>query len=119
MTTSWVIVEKATGKAILETYHARTVAALNNDKYEARPIREYLAGLNVRTESPFGDHLPIFPTIYASPSNPVTEDRIERTVERLTDCADRALMDGKATQEQYDRWNVALNNWTREYYSAV
>lgn len=72
-----------------------------------------------RNASPFGDYLPIFPTIYASPSNPVTEDRIERTVERLTDCADRALMDGKATQEQYDRWNVALNNWTREYYSAL
>lgn len=66
-------------------------------------------------KSPYGDYLPIFPTIYASPSNPVTEDRIERTVERLTDYADKAFLSGKATQEEYERWIVALDDWAREY----
>jgi len=46
MTASWIIREKATGKVICETFDARKIAALNTEKYEAVPIREYLASLN-------------------------------------------------------------------------
>lgn len=64
-------------------------------------------------ESPYGDHLPIFPYLgYA----PVSESRIERVVESLFNCADNALMTGKATQEQYDAWSKQLNKWADEQY---
>ncbi len=45
-TASWVIVEKATGKAVLETYSPGVVARLNTARYEAVPILAYLQALN-------------------------------------------------------------------------
>lgn len=45
-TASWVIREKATGSVIAETFSAKLVAALNTGKFEAVPIRFYLASLN-------------------------------------------------------------------------
>lgn len=45
-TASWVIREKQSGKVILETFDSKKVDALNTAKYEAVPIREYLASLN-------------------------------------------------------------------------
>lgn len=64
------------------------------------------------SDSPYGDHLPIFPMLNA----PYTEERIERAVERLVDRADTAFMAGKATQEQYDAWNAALNKWANRQH---
>jgi hypothetical protein len=58
-------------------------------------------------EYPYGLYLPIFPTLYGA----VTEDRLERCVERLMDRADAALMSGRATQQQYDSWCAALSRW--------
>jgi hypothetical protein len=43
---SWIIRNKATGEVLMETFSARLVAALNTAKYEAVPIRDYLAFLN-------------------------------------------------------------------------
>ena len=48
---SWIIVEKSTGKAVMETYDPRKVAALNAEKYAAIPARDYLAGLNRKKET--------------------------------------------------------------------
>lgn len=45
-TASWVVREKSSGKVMFETYSAKLVAALNIDKYEAVPIKEYLASIN-------------------------------------------------------------------------
>lgn len=45
---SWVIVRKATGKAVFETYDAAVVAALNPDVADAIPASVYLADLNKR-----------------------------------------------------------------------
>jgi hypothetical protein len=45
---SWVIRNKATGEVLMETFSTKLVAALNTAKYEAIPIREYLASLNRR-----------------------------------------------------------------------
>ena len=42
---SWVIVEKATGKAVMETWSAAIVSAIS-DKYEAMSARDYLERLN-------------------------------------------------------------------------
>jgi hypothetical protein len=47
-TASWVIVDKATGKAIAETFRANVAAAVNTDKYRAVPILEYLVSINGR-----------------------------------------------------------------------
>lgn len=43
---SWVIVEIATNKAVMETWNRKIVAALNTEKYRAVPIMEYLTALN-------------------------------------------------------------------------
>jgi len=48
VTASWVIVEKAIGRAILETYNAEVPRLLNITLYQAVPILEYLQGLNHR-----------------------------------------------------------------------
>ena len=69
-------------------------------------------------DSPYGRHLPIFPCLdYA----PITEDRVESTVERLVNRADRAFMaDGSTvTQAQYDAWQRALSRWADEQYGKV
>ena len=39
----------------------------------------------------------------------MTEDQIERIIERKMDGLDRLLMNGKLTQEEYDREVAALN----------
>lgn len=45
-TASWVICNKETGEAIMETAQRSILSKLPTDKYEAVPILEYLAGLN-------------------------------------------------------------------------
>lgn len=67
--------------------------------------------------TPYGRHLPLFPTLYGRPDYPLTEDRIEREVERLVDRADAAFMAGRASQEEYDAWNIALNRWIRQMHT--
>lgn len=42
---SWVIKNKETGEAIMETFDSRKVAALNTHKYEAVPIETHLQQL--------------------------------------------------------------------------
>jgi formate-dependent nitrite reductase cytochrome c552 subunit len=43
---SWVIREKATGKAIAEVWQQSVAAKVNAAKYEAVPIQEHLASIN-------------------------------------------------------------------------
>ena len=45
-TASWVITDKATNKAVMETFNADIIPCLNTDKYNAVPIMEYLQSLN-------------------------------------------------------------------------
>lgn len=45
-TASWVIIDKSTGEAVLETFNARTVAAVNTARYSVVPIEDYLIGVN-------------------------------------------------------------------------
>jgi len=45
-TASWIIIEKATGKAVLETFNPKVMEAINTEKYEAIPVLQYLASLN-------------------------------------------------------------------------
>lgn len=47
-TASWVIVSKATGRAVFETFSRRVAAAINLDAYRVVPIREWLSSLNKR-----------------------------------------------------------------------
>jgi hypothetical protein len=48
MSASWVIREKATGRVVMETFNRRTAEAINTARYEAVPIKQYLASLNRR-----------------------------------------------------------------------
>jgi len=67
-------------------------------------------------QSPYGYFLPIFPSLdYAA----IDADRVERTAERLMDRADKALMEGRASQVQYDKWVRALNEWADAHYAKV
>jgi hypothetical protein len=45
-TASWVIINKATGFAIFETFNENTAKAINTRLYKAVPILEYLQSLN-------------------------------------------------------------------------
>ena len=49
-TASWVVVSKATGEAVLETFSRRVANAINLERYRVVPIGEWLGGLN--TENP-------------------------------------------------------------------
>lgn len=46
----------------------------------------------------------------------MTEDEIERVVERMIDAADKRLLNGLITQDEYDREIFKIDEWaTREY----
>jgi hypothetical protein len=45
-TVSWVIIETATGRAVLETYQKSITEKVNTDKYLVIPILLYLQNLN-------------------------------------------------------------------------
>lgn len=45
-TTSWVVIEKSSGSAILETYSQTLIEGINLEKYKAVPIMEYLQSIN-------------------------------------------------------------------------
>ena len=44
--TSWVIVEIETGKAVFETFNEKIILKVNTNKYKVVPIYEYLCSLN-------------------------------------------------------------------------
>ena len=43
---SWVIVDKATGKPVIELYNARNVARVNTCKYQVYTAEEWLGYFN-------------------------------------------------------------------------
>ena len=49
-TASWVIVNKATGVAVFETFNQNTAKAINDKLYKAVPILEYLQEFNRRVK---------------------------------------------------------------------
>jgi hypothetical protein len=56
--------------------------------------------------------LPIFPALFGE----VTEERIERMVERMFNVGDEILLSNGATQEQYDEWVDQLGNYANRLY---
>lgn len=48
----------------------------------------------------------------------MTEDQIERAVERNMDGYDRALMAGRLTQAEYDAKVKALSAWADQQYRS-
>jgi len=46
----------------------------------------------------------------------LTEEQIERRVERITDSLDRQLMNNSLTQEEYDAEIKHLDQWANEQY---
>lgn len=47
-TASWVVIDKASGRAVLETFCSRTADAINRERYAVVPILAYLQSLNGR-----------------------------------------------------------------------
>lgn len=45
-TASWVVVSRATGEPVLETFNRKVAAAINLDRYQVIPVLEWLAGFN-------------------------------------------------------------------------
>lgn len=43
---SWVIVDKSNGKAVMETFDQSIIGKVNTDKYDVKPIYDYLSELN-------------------------------------------------------------------------
>lgn len=43
---SWIITDKATGKAVMETFSPKVAAAINRERYLVQTAREYLEALN-------------------------------------------------------------------------
>ena len=43
---SWVVVSRATGKAVIEIFERRNAERLNFDKYELQTATQWLANLN-------------------------------------------------------------------------
>ena len=43
---SWIIVDKQTGEAVMETFEQATADAINRDKFDVLPALEYLQQLN-------------------------------------------------------------------------
>lgn len=66
-------------------------------------------------EHPYGKHLPIFHT----PEKPLSEAQLEESAARYMDRADRALMAGKATQGEYERWTRALDAWVKRHWNGA
>ena len=50
---SWVIRNKETKEVICEIFTQKFIASLNEEKYEAVPIAEYLGELNRAVKDPF------------------------------------------------------------------
>jgi hypothetical protein len=50
-TASWIIVNRATGAAVFETFNENTAKAINETLYRAIPALEYLQQLNARLTS--------------------------------------------------------------------
>ena len=73
----------------------------------------YTSGSNL-----FGN-LPLFPTLYDYPSNPITAERIEQAVQILLKVGKPIHLNGGATQAQYDRWRKALDKWAKSYIKAM
>ena len=48
---SWIIVSKATGRAVLETFSQAVADAVNREKYEVWSAYEYLVDLNKRIKA--------------------------------------------------------------------
>lgn len=46
---SWIIVRRATGEAVLETWSRDVAARINVDRYEVRTALDHLRRLNRRT----------------------------------------------------------------------
>ena len=45
---SWVIIDRVSKKAVLETFNPEFLEMLNTEKYQALPVKEYLEQLNLQ-----------------------------------------------------------------------
>jgi hypothetical protein len=45
---SWIVVNRTTGEAVLETWSEKVTAAINTKKYQVMTAYEYLCNLNAK-----------------------------------------------------------------------
>lgn len=68
---------------------------------------------------PYGRHLPMFPVLYSTPDDPLTDERIQREWDRMVKRAETAVSEGKADERQYELWRIALARWSEFHYEAM
>lgn len=56
--------------------------------------------------------LPNFPEI----NERITEEQLERIIEKLIDAADKLLMNNSVNQEEYNEWFKQLRKWENSLY---
>lgn len=61
----------------------------------------------------------MFPVLYATPDDPLTEERIQRELERMVRRAEEALERGRANDRQYELWRMALARWAEFHHKAM
>jgi hypothetical protein len=49
-TMSWIITDRATGRAVMETFNANTAARVNTDRYRVQEAGAYLVDLNLQLQ---------------------------------------------------------------------
>lgn len=49
----------------------------------------------------------------------LTEDQIERKVERMIDALDKSFMNGELTQDAYDKEMKSIDDWAQEQYKRI
>lgn len=112
---SWVIRERATGDTVMETFDRRAVEALNTEKYEAVPARQYLEGFNRATREAGGvqpTNEAVSAAIRPEPQEqpalpPVTKERKKADA--------RAIVSGKAQIERVDPSDLAVDAKTFQF----
>lgn len=63
--------------------------------------------------------LSVTPNFYLEGNETMTEEQVERIVERITDSVDRAFMRGDFGQEAYDKTMRELNEWAEAKRKGV
>jgi hypothetical protein len=51
---SWIVVNRSTGEAVLETFSEKVTAAINTKKYQVMTAYDYLCGINNKQQAEKG-----------------------------------------------------------------
>lgn len=103
--TSWVIRDKATGEAVLETSDRAKIDALNAAKYEAVPIKDHLASINGQPKL-----APVEPTV-DTPAAPAADLSIKDIRAKAAVLTGRPQTDKPKVGNVNFTWDAKAGGW--------